>query len=108
MWRAKYYGIGMGFLRTQLESSRDAVTHKQLERKRVDETSEVYIEQITVQSVYDNLVDYVEFKYFLMDGDGNIHVSGIYVLSENYTDWDASLNGAYNIVCAALELTIKE
>jgi hypothetical protein len=108
MWPAKFYGTIMGFLRTKLESSREQVTYKQLNKKQLDETSNKFIEQINIQSVYDNLVDYVEFKYFLMDIDNNILLSGIFVLSDNYTDWDASLDGAYQLVCDALELQIKE
>jgi hypothetical protein len=108
MYPTKYYGVIMGFLRSKLESSREQVTYKQLNKKRLNETSDTFIEQINIQSVYDNLVDYVEFKYFLMDIDNNILVSGIFVLSDNYGDWDASLDGAYQIVCDALELTIKE
>ena len=108
MWPAKFMGKIMGFLRITVESSREQVTYKQLNKKKLDETSNKFIEQINIQSVYDNLVDYVEFKYFLMDIDNNILVSGIFVLSDNYGDWDASLDGAYKIVCDALELTIKE
>jgi hypothetical protein len=61
------------------------------------------VERITVVSIADNLKTRVVFKYILSGGDGIQAGEGVYALNEtNYSTWDASEDGAYQIVCAAI------
>ena len=66
------------------------------------------IEAINVQSVFDNLFDHVVFRYTLLDansvqcGEGSFELKG----EEAYKTWDASPEGAYQIVIAGLGLEV--
>lgn len=64
------------------------------------------IDAINVQSVFDNLFDQVIFKYTLLDANGIQCGEGSFELNgeENYKTWDASADGAYNIVIKGLGL----
>lgn len=64
--------------------------------------------QLNVESKKDNLFDYVQFKYLLLDAHGQHAGEGGYALEgrEAYVTWDATPEGAYAIVAAALELQI--
>lgn len=59
--------------------------------------------QISIESVKDNLLDYVLFKYTLLDannvfaGEGHFELSGA-----DYPLWDATADGAYALVCAGI------
>lgn len=67
----------------------------------------VTVENINVQSVLDNLVDSVTFRYALATADGVWAGEGSHSLTpENYGTWDASDRGAYEIVCAAIGLEL--
>lgn len=63
--------------------------------------------KITIESVKDNLLDYVLFKYTLLNaddvfaGDGHFELSGA-----DYPLWDSSADGAYAIVCTALGIEL--
>jgi hypothetical protein len=66
------------------------------------------IEAIHVKSVFDDLFDHVVFRYALLDahgvqcGEGSFELKG----EEQYTTWDASPEGAYQIVIAGLGLEV--
>ena len=66
-------------------------------------------EAINVVSISDNLFDHVIFKYTLFDKDGVWAGESTHSLSgkEEYQTWDASPEGAYNIVIEALGLTTQ-
>lgn len=66
-------------------------------------------EAINVVSISDNLFDQVTFKYTLFDKDGVWAGESTHSLSGlvEYKTWDASPEGAYNIVIAALGLTVQ-
>ena len=66
-------------------------------------------EAINVVSIADNLFDHVIFKYTLFDKDGVWAGESTYELkgSEQYGKWDASPEGAYNIVIEAIGLTTQ-
>ena len=67
----------------------------------------IMIEKLNVQSIADNLVDEVTFKYTLADIDGAFAGEGVYTLKpDNYKTWDASANGAYVIVAKAIGLEL--
>ena len=70
---------------------------------------QVTVEAINVQSVFDNLFDRVVFKYTLLDANGVQCGEGSYELNgeEQYTKWDASPQGAYEIVIAGLGLEVS-
>ncbi len=55
---------------------------------------------INVQSVSDNLFDRVQFKYTFFDENGSWAGEAMYELNgvEAYSQWDASPEGAYQIV----------
>jgi hypothetical protein len=63
---------------------------------------------LNVVSVKDNLFDHVVFKYTLLDdnclwaGESTYELNGI----EVYSTWDASADGAYDIVAAGIGLEI--
>ena len=61
-------------------------------------------EAINVVSVSDNLFDHVIFKYTLLTAQGEWAGEASFELKgrENYTTWDASAEGAYQIVAAAI------
>lgn len=65
------------------------------------------IANVNVESVYDNLIDKVIFKYTLADinkqyaGEGYVELNGI----TEYNSWDSTASGAYGIVFAELNLT---
>lgn len=64
-------------------------------------------EKIAIESVKDNLKNYVLFKYTLSDANGNFAGEGHYALDENtYGLWDASADGAYQLVCAGIGLEL--
>lgn len=64
--------------------------------------------QFHVKSVFDNLFDHVIFKYTLLDAHGQQAGEGAYELKgrDAYQTWDASAEGAYNIVAKGLDLEI--
>lgn len=64
--------------------------------------------QITVVSVQDNLFDHVIFKYTLLDANGAWAGESTFTLSglEEYTQWDTSAEGAFEIVAAGIGLEI--
>lgn len=64
--------------------------------------------QFQVKSVFDNLFDHVIFKYSLLDQNGQQSGEGAYELKgrDAYQTWDASAEGAYNIVAKGLDLEI--
>lgn len=64
--------------------------------------------QFQVKSVFDNLFDHVIFKYSLLDQNGQQAGEGAYELKgrDAYQTWDASAEGAYNIVAKGLDLEI--
>lgn len=65
------------------------------------------VENINVQSVADNLVDEVTFKYTLADIDGATNGDGVMTLGpDKYATWDATDRGAYEIVCDHLGLEL--
>jgi hypothetical protein len=66
------------------------------------------IEAINVQSVFDDLFSRVIFRYLLLTKNGVQCGEGSYELNgeEQYTKWDASPQGAYEIVIAGLGLEI--
>ncbi len=67
----------------------------------------VTVENINLQSVLDNLVDNVTFKYTLADKDCAIACDGVVVLGpDTYSTWDATDRGAYEIVCKKLGLEL--
>lgn len=61
-----------------------------------------------VVSVADNLFDHVIFKYTLYDGLGNWAGEASYELKGvvKYSEWDASPDGAYEIVAKGVDLEI--
>jgi hypothetical protein len=62
-----------------------------------------------VVSISDNLFDHVIFKYTLFDENGCWAGESTHSLKglEEYQTWDASPEGAYNIVIEALGLTTQ-
>lgn len=64
--------------------------------------------QFTVVSISDNLFDHVIFKYTLLDANGSWAGEAIYELEglENYSKWDATPSGAYQIVASGVGLEI--
>lgn len=65
------------------------------------------VEQVNVQSVKDNLVDEVTFKYTLATAEGAWAGEGAYTLgADRYKEWDATDRGAYEIVCAGIKLEL--
>jgi hypothetical protein len=69
---------------------------------------QVTVEKVNVQSIYDNLFDEVKFKYTLADKDGVYAGEGAFILTpDRYKQWDASAEGAYQLVCAGIGLELK-
>ena len=68
------------------------------------------VEQINVTSIFDNLVDHVKFKYTMYDKDGVFAGEAVFELkgAEEYGTWDASIYGAYQIVCKGIGLTLLQ
>jgi hypothetical protein len=66
------------------------------------------VEAINVQSVFDDLFQRVVFRYLLLTQNGIQCGEGSYELNgeEQYSKWDASPEGAYEIVIAGLGLEI--
>lgn len=66
--------------------------------------------KLNVESRKDNLFDYVEFRYQVFDADGGPAGEAVYTLKgrEQYTQWDASAEGAYRIVAAGIGVEIAE
>lgn len=64
--------------------------------------------QFNLCSLNDNLYDAVTFKYTLLDENGVWAGESTYALEgrENYTKWDASASGAYELVAAAIGLEL--
>ena len=66
--------------------------------------------QFNVVSIQDNLFDHVIFKYTLFDenmvwaGESTAELAGL----EQYKKWDATPEGAYTIVAAAIGLEIAQ
>ena len=64
--------------------------------------------KLNVVSIQDNLFDHVVFKYTLLDegngwaGESTYELKGI----EEYSTWDATPSGAYEIVAAGIGLEI--
>ena len=64
--------------------------------------------QLNVVSIADNLFDHVIFKYTLLDengiwaGESTFELNGI----EDYSTWDATPNGAFEIVAAGIGLEL--
>jgi hypothetical protein len=66
------------------------------------------IEAVNVTSVFDNLFDHAILKYTLLDKNGVHCGEGAYELKgERYAEWDASPEGAYQIVIAGLGLEVS-
>lgn len=67
------------------------------------------VTKVNVQSIEDNLVDKVTFKYTLSDESGAWAGAGRFTLGpENYKEWDATDRGAYEIVCKNIGLTLSK
>lgn len=66
--------------------------------------------QFNVKSLNDNLYDEVTFLYTLLDENGVWAGEATYSLTgrENYTKWDASASGAYQIVADGIGLEIVQ
>jgi citrate lyase synthetase len=65
------------------------------------------ITKISLRSVSDNLVDSVTFKYVLFtDADETVGEGEVSLDASNYSTWDASARGAYQIVCGRLGLEL--
>lgn len=66
--------------------------------------------QLNVVSIADNLFDHVIFKYTLLDangvwaGESTFELNGI----EEYSTWDMSPQGAFEIVAAGISLEIVQ
>lgn len=65
--------------------------------------------QFNVVSVADNLFDHVVFKYTLFDATGGFAGEASYELKgvEQYTTWDASPEGAFEIVAKGIGLELS-
>ena len=67
----------------------------------------VVVENLNVQSISDNLVDEVTFKYTLADSNQAYAGEGTFTLKpDSYKTWDASADGAYIIVAKAIGLEL--
>lgn len=67
----------------------------------------VTVQKINVQSIYDNLVDEVKFKYTLADINNGFAGEGVYELGpDKYKEWDATAAGAYTLVANAIGLEL--
>lgn len=67
------------------------------------------VSQISVSSIYDNLVNSVTFKYTLLTEGGVYAGEGTHTLNgENYAQWDGSHEGACCIVSNAIGVEIQE
>lgn len=65
--------------------------------------------QISVSSIYDNLVDNVTFKYTLLTDGGVYAGEGTHTLNkDNYAQWDGSHDRACCIVSNAIGVEIQE
>lgn len=64
--------------------------------------------QFTVGSILDNLFNHVVFRYTLLDEAGQWAGEATYELNgeEAYHTWDATAEGAFNIVADGVGLTI--
>jgi hypothetical protein len=64
--------------------------------------------KLNVTSIKDNLFDRVVFLYTLLDADNGWAGESTYELNgiEEYTTWDATPSGAYEIVAAGIGLEI--
>jgi hypothetical protein len=63
--------------------------------------------KIIVESVRDNLYDHVIFKYTLLTENGQqAGESTVALTGEYYSEWDASADGAYQIVCDYIGLEL--
>lgn len=64
--------------------------------------------QITVVSIKDNLFDHVIFKYTLLDENGVFAGESTYELNglEEYTQWDTTAEGAFEIVANGIGVEI--
>lgn len=69
---------------------------------------QVIAQHLNVISVSDNLFDHVQFKYTLFDERKQFAGEAMYELNgiEEYSTWDASAEGAYEIVAKGLGLEI--
>lgn len=67
------------------------------------------VTKVNVQSIEDNLVDKVIFKYTLADESNAWAGAGRFTLGpDKYKEWDASEQGAYEIVCKGVGLTLTD
>ena len=66
--------------------------------------------QLNVVSISDNLFDHVVFKYTLLDengvwaGESTFELKGL----EDYSTWDATPNGAFEIVATGIGLELVQ
>jgi hypothetical protein len=71
--------------------------------------SKITVENINVQSIFDDLESNVTFKYTLFDLGGQWAGEGVHSLGpDTYNDWDASVFGAYEIVAKGIGLTLLQ
>jgi hypothetical protein len=66
--------------------------------------------QLNVVSISDNLFDHVVFKYTLLDASGVWAGESTFELkgSEQYDTWDATPNGAFEIVATGIGLELVQ
>ena len=65
--------------------------------------------QLNVVSISDNLFDHVIFKYTLLDADSTWAGESTFELNaSNYSTWDTTPAGAYQIVAAGIGVEIVE
>lgn len=71
---------------------------------------QVIATKFNVVSISDNLFDHVIFKYTLLDADGVWCGEAVTELkgTEEYTTWDATPSGAYQIVADKVGLEILQ
>ena len=67
----------------------------------------VTVERLNVTSIFDDLKENVKFKYTLATATEQWAGEGVYSLDKtNYTEWDATMSQAYEIVANAIGLVL--